>query len=96
MSGVYFLNMKNKKGFTIVEVMIVVVIIGLVAAMAIPAFQKIRLESISKKVRAGEFVSKEEFTYYVANKAKVEAPEKVEPPKTVEINGVTYRLVPVK
>ena len=41
---------KNKNAFTLVEIMIVVVIIGLLAAMAIPAFQKVRTASQDKAV----------------------------------------------
>ncbi len=44
------IQLRSRHGFTLVEIMIVVVIIGLLAAMAIPAFQKVRTSSQDKTV----------------------------------------------
>lgn len=43
-------NNPDRKGFTLVEIMIVVVIIGLLAAMAIPTFATVRQQSRTKTV----------------------------------------------
>ena len=54
--------MKKRSGFTIVEVMIVVVVIGLLAAMAIPAFQKVK-ENHYREEAKKENISVKEYRY---------------------------------
>jgi type IV pilus assembly protein PilA len=62
------MNKKTNKGFTLVEIMIVVVIIGLLASMAIPAFQKVRADSQDKAVlNNARQLSAASDEYYIEN-----------------------------
>ena len=56
-------NLRNRKGFTLIELMIVVAIIGILAAIAIPNF--LRFQAKAKQSEAKELLS----TVYTAEEA---------------------------
>jgi prepilin-type N-terminal cleavage/methylation domain-containing protein len=59
-----------KKAFTLVEIMICVVIFGLLLSMGIPAFHKVKYNSIEKRIKQGVRVEKEEMEYYKRHKTE--------------------------
>jgi len=68
-----FQKMRNRKGFTLVELMIVVAIIGILAAIAIPNFLQFRLKAKTSEaksnlgaIRSTEVAYFAEWNYWVA------------------------------
>jgi len=67
-------RIRNRKGFTLVELMIVVAIIGILAAIAIPNFLQFRLKAKTSEaksnlgaIRSTEVAYFAEWDFYVAN-----------------------------
>lgn len=91
--------MKNKSAFTLVEIMIVVVIIGLIASMAIPAFQKVRENAIIRKQEMGQRLSPDEVRFL--RERKINAHDNAvrrttvnaENAREIVIDGKTYLLI---
>ena len=70
------MKLRNRKGFTLVELMIVVAIIGILAAIAIPNFLNFRLKAKTSEaksnlgaVRSTEVAYYAEWNEYVGNQA---------------------------
>ena len=57
---------KNQKGFTLIELMIVVAIIGILAAIAIPQFAKYRQRSFDSSAQSDLRNSKTDLEAYYA------------------------------
>jgi type IV pilus assembly protein PilA len=69
-------KIRNRKGFTLVELMIVVAIIGILAAIAIPNFLQFRLKAKTSEaksnlgaIRSTEVAYFAEWDYYIGNQA---------------------------
>ena len=83
-------KMKNKKGFTLIELMIVVAIIAILVAIAIPIFQQYRLRGWASAVRSD---CRNAYTAVVAWQS--DNPGGVIPGETIAPNtqGTTYTAV---
>ncbi|HEY5999496.1 MAG TPA: prepilin-type N-terminal cleavage/methylation domain-containing protein [bacterium] len=80
-------RIRNRKGFTLVELMIVVAIIGILAAIAIPNFLQFRLKAKTSEaksnlgaIRSTEVAYFAEWNVYVGNQAPVPVADRTSNP----------------
>jgi prepilin-type N-terminal cleavage/methylation domain-containing protein len=63
------LNSTNQKGFTLIELVIIIVVLGILAAVAIPKYQDITAQAKEASCRASLGALRSGITIWYANKA---------------------------
>jgi prepilin-type N-terminal cleavage/methylation domain-containing protein len=72
------MNRRTTSAFTVVEIMIVIVIIGMLAAMAIPAFMRVRVASLEKAAAQGRTLTEDERQYLRDHRSMMSKPARSE------------------
>ena len=95
------MKLRNRKGFTLVELMIVVAIIGILAAIAIPNFLNFRLKAKTSEaksnlgaIRSTEVAYVAEWNFYVGNQAFTPVLDRTgDPSKVAWITTTRYSIL---
>ena len=85
-------NLKRKKGFTIVELVIVIAVIGVLSAILIPTFSGLIAESKAKSLQLGLRNSYAAYAYAAQDNAKEESAVYLSKDATLNSSSEVYYL----
>lgn len=86
-------NLSNNRGFTLVELVIIIVILGILAAVAIPKYQSLTVEAKESAARSSLGGIRSGITIYYANAAVKTGTATWPPSDSLRLKGVVMEQI---